>query len=276
MNVLIVGLGLMGGAYAYRLSLKGYDVYGVDNNLDSINYALKNNYIKEGSNNAKDFIVKSDLIILALYPNQIIEFLKNNKELFKKGQIITDISGVKTSFVKEATEIAKPAIYLSHHPMAGKEKSGIEYSYLVNFNDANFLITPLDEKENIAIPEIKQLGIDLGFKKITVIDIERHDKMIGFTSQLMHAIAVALVNSDHDPDTKNFIGDSYRDLTRVAMINENLWSCLFMENKDNLLLHINSFELELDMIKKALYENDTETLKKYFRDSTKHRKEMEK
>jgi len=276
MKVLVVGLGLIGGAYAYRLSNKGHEVYGCDTNINSINYARDNNYIVDGSVDAMDFIPIVDIIVLSIYPQAILSFLKDNNKYFKPSQIITDVCGVKSSFIKEAERLAYPAVYCSHHPMAGREKIGIEYSKECIFEGANFLITPSDSTTANAVDVIKGLGVDLGFFRISLMDYERHDEMIGFTSQLTHAIAVSLVNSDHDSDTKNFIGDSYRDLTRIAMINENLWSELFLENKDYLVKHINSFELELSRLKDALISNDKGALKELFISSTKIRKEMEK
>lgn len=266
----------MGGAYAYRLSKKGYNVYGVDKNLNAIDYAMKKGYIISGGDNAKDYISNADLIVLSIYPQAILNFLLDNKAYFNNKQIITDICGVKSSFVKEATNICLPATYCSHHPMAGREKIGIEYSENVIFEGANFLITPLDETPLKAIETLKKLGEDLGFSRFSVMSLDKHDRMIGFTSQLTHAIAVSLVNSDQDMDTKNYIGDSYRDLTRIAMINETLWSELFLENKDFLLEHISSFENELGKLKQTLLNNDKEELKKLFIESTKIRKEMEK
>ena len=276
MKVLIVGLGLMGGAYAYRLSNKGYTVYGSDINMDSIDFALEKKFILNGSVNPEEFIKESDLIVLAIYPKAILSFIERYKEYFHEGQVITDICGVKSKFVYEATKMSKPAIYCSHHPMAGREKIGIKYSTECVFGGANYLITPTEDTDPKAIEVLKQLGLDLGFKKISVMDIEKHNRMIGFTSQLTHAIAVSLVNSDHDSDTKLYIGDSYRDLTRIAMINENLWSELFLENRKYLLEHIASFEFELDVLKMALYREDKEALCELFRSSTKIRKEMEK
>ncbi len=276
MKVLIVGLGLMGGAYAYRLSNKGYTVYGSDINMDSIDYALEKKFIANGSVNPEDFIKDSDLIVLAIYPTAILSFINRYHDLFHEGQVITDICGVKSSFIHEATKLSKPAVYCSHHPMAGREKIGIEYSTECVFGGANYLITPLEGTDEFAIDLLKQLGNDLGFKRISVMDIEKHNRMIGFTSQLTHAIAVSLVNSDHDSDTKYYIGDSYRDLTRIAMINENLWSELFLENRKYLLEHIASFEFELDLLKMALYREDKEALCELFRSSTKIRKDMEK
>ena len=275
-KVLIVGLGLMGGAYAQRLYKKGYYVYGTDLNQNSIDYAINNNYIIDGSKDPEKYIEDIDIIILCIYPKAIMSFLEKYKDRFNENQLITDICGVKTSFVKDATRLALPARYLSHHPMAGREKIGIEYSSECIFEGANFIITPVDESLDEDIKLLNQLGLDLGFKRITVIDINKHDRMIGFTSQLTHAIAVSLVNSDRDVDTKNYIGDSYRDLTRIAMINESLWSELFLENRIYLLNHINSFEKQLNLLKEALLDDDKEALKKLFISSTKIRKEMEK
>lgn len=276
MKVLIVGLGLIGGRYAYGLSNKGYEVYGYDKNIDAINYAKENKYIIDGDIEVSKLIKDMDLIILSIYPQAILSFLIENNKYFSSNQIITDVCGVKSSYLKEATKLALPATYCAHHPMAGREKNGIEYAKDVIFDGANFLITPTEQTPENAVDVIRKIGSDLGFGKITVMSADYHDKMIGFTSQLTHAIAVSLVNSDHDDNTKNFIGDSYRDLTRIAMINDELWSELFLENKDFLIKHIISFEYELAVLKKSLIDNNKDSLKALFKSSTKIRKEMEK
>ena len=276
MNILIVGLGLIGGSYAMSLSNKGHNVYGVDINKETLAYALNKKWILEGSLDAADFICKSDLIIIGLYPELIMDFLNKYSHLFNSNQIITDVCGVKSSFVDKATKLAKPATYLSHHPMAGKEKVGITYADSRIFVGANFLITPIDDKCEYALNVLRNIAIEMGFGRISIMSPKRHDEMIGFTSQLTHAIAVSLVNSDHDAETKKFIGDSYRDLTRIAMINEKLWSELFLENKEALLNHIESFETELNILKNALYNDDKKKLNELFKNSTKVRKEMEK
>ena len=124
---------------------------------------------------------------------------------------------------------------------------------------------------------IEQLAYEIGFKKVRRITPDFHDEMIGFTSQLPHAMAVALINSDIEGrETESFIGDSYRELTRIANINEDLWSELFLGNKDNLLKAINNFEIELDLIKKAIYDNSEDMLKQYFIKSTKRREKLNK
>lgn len=275
MKILIVGLGLIGGSYASGLSKKNHTVYGVDVDQNSISYALEKGYICAGSTNAQDFIANADVIILGIYPQEIKNFIIAYNHLFKKEQVITDVCGVKSSFVADVTKICN-ATYISHHPMAGREKKGIAYANDEIFRGMNFLICPLDIEQTKAIDIIRRIGVDLGFGRITVLDITKHDQMIAFTSQLTHAIAISLVNSDNASDTINYIGDSYRDLTRIAMINEKLWSELFLENKENLFSKIESFEQELDKLKKCLKENDKEGLEKLFISSTGKRKEMEK
>lgn len=275
MNVLVVGLGLMGGSYAMGLSMAGHKVFGVDINADSISYAKSNGIIVDGSDDASMFIESSDLIILGLYPESIVEFIKKHNNLFKKGQIVTDLCGVKTCFLDEAQSIIKNAEYISHHPMAGREKSGVANANTEMFKKANFLICPTVKNTSAAVDMVKSIAKTLGFTNINVVSPEHHDELIAYTSQLTHAIAVSLVNSDVSDDTKDYIGDSYRDLTRIAKINEVLWSELFFSNKDALLKKIEGFEHELDEIKNALITNDKEALKKKFISSTKHRGEME-
>ena len=276
MKVLIVGLGLIGGAYAKRLTELGYEVYGSNHRQEAIDFALANNYIKDGSIDPKKFMDIVDVVILGIYPSHIIKFLNDNKKSLRKGLLITDVTGVKSKYIAEATELAKPATYLAHHPMAGREKKGIQFAHEVSFKKANFIITPIkdvkyDEKY---IDILKKIGSDLEFKNISILDTKSHDFMIGYTSQLAHAIAVSLVNSDTKPDTKLYIGDSYRDLTRIAMINEVLWSELFFENKDFLVENIDIFMTQLSLIRSALVNNDPELLKELFIKSTAIRKEM--
>lgn len=276
MKICIVGLGLIGGSYAMGLSLKGHEVYGIDQNISSLEFAKKKNYIKEGFVDDYEILSECDCIILAIYPQSILEFLNQHAKCFKEHQVITDVCGVKSSFVRKATLLAGKASYLSHHPMAGKEKAGIRFADYKIFNGANFLITPINSLNPYAEEVLRRIAKDLKFGRITTISIERHDQMIGFTSQLTHAIAVSLVNSDRDEDTVKFIGDSYRDLTRIAMINDTLWSELFLENKEYLLEHISSFEEQLDVLKNALRQDDKNTLKQLFNQSTQIRRKMEK
>lgn len=268
MNILIVGLGVIGGSYAMGLS-KNHTVYGVDKDLDTIKLALEKGYIYDGSDNPSDFINDAELIILAIYPKMIKQFIKENS--FKDGTIITDVAGVKESFIYEISQILPKGVeFLGTHPMAGKEKRGFNYADCNVFRGANFLITPMNNKES-TIELMRGLAYELGFKRVTIMTPHYHDQVIAFTSQLTHAIAVSLVNSDNDENTPYFTGDSYRDLTRIAKINEDLWSELFLENKANLLEKIECFEDSLHQLKEALIHDDGDKLRELFISSTKKR-----
>lgn len=277
MNIVIVGLGVVGGSFAMALNKAGYEnVYGIDVNEETIKKAKSLGIIKEGSTEGKDLLGKADITIISIYPKLIIDFIKNNKDYFKKGSIVTDATGIKCMFINEVKKIIPDDVdFVFGHPMAGREKRGIDFATDKVFQNANYIITPIESNKEENIKKIEELALSIGFKKVRRISPEYHDEMIGFTSQLPHAIAVALINSDEEGrDTGSFIGDSYRDLTRIANINEELWSELFLGNKDNLLKVLNNFEIELDLIKKAIYENDKEKLMEFFRKSTKRREQL--
>jgi prephenate dehydrogenase len=277
MKILVVGLGVIGGSYAMALKAAGYEeIYGIDIDPETLKKAKSLGIIKEGYMNPKDILKEIDLVIISLYPRLVKNFILENKEYFKSGAIITDATGVKELFVKEILEILpKDVDFIFGHPMAGREKKGIDYASKEVFKGANYLITLTEnnKKENIEL--LEKIIYELGFKNIKFVTPSYHDKMIGFTSQLPHAIAVALINSDEEGrETGKFIGDSYRDLTRIANINEDLWSELFFENKENLLESINNFLDELNKIKSALIDRDEKLLKELFIKSTKRREKL--
>ena len=274
MKILIVGLGVIGGSYAMALKEAGYEeVYGIDNNLDTLKKAEKLNIIKKGYLNPKEILKEIDLIIISLYPRLVKNFVLENKEYLKHGAIITDATGIKEHFIDDILNILPKGVdFIFGHPMAGREKKGIDFASKEVFKGANYLITvtSYNKEENIKL--IEDLALNLGFKKVKRISPDYHDNMISFTSQLPHAIAVALINSDEEGrDTGSFIGDSYRDLTRIANINEDLWSELFLGNKENLLKSIESFLVEINNIKKCLLDEDQAKLKQLFIKSTKRR-----
>ena len=274
MNVTIIGLGIIGGSYAKGLSKAGYNVYGVDKDLNTIEYAKSEGYIIDGSLNAKDFLPLTDLVVIGLYPDDVITFIENNLQYFKKGQVVTDVCGVKESICQKATDLLKDCCFVGSHPMAGREKIGIKYADEKIFTGTNFLICPIESTNQIAIDVVEQMARDLGFGNIHKISPKFHDEMIAYTSQLTHAIAVSLVNSNSNEDVVKFIGDSYRDLTRIAMINENLWSQLFIENKESLINQINDFVKELEILKSAISSENLDLLKDKFISSKKKREVM--
>ena len=277
MNIVIIGLGVIGGGYAMALKEAGYtEVYGVDNNIETLEKAKFLGIIKEGCLTGESVIPKADLIVLAVYPDLVKKFIQNNIKLFKDGLVITDVTGIKEPFIEEVTEILPDNIdFVFGHPMAGREKKGIDYATNTVFKGANYLITvtPKNKEKNISL--IEDLAYKMGFKRVKKISPEYHDEMIAFTSQLPHALAVALINSDIEGrDTGSFIGDSYRDLTRIANINETLWSELFLGNKNNLIVSIENFQRELESIKECIKNDNKEGLEKLFIKSTKRRENL--
>ena len=274
MKILIVGLGVIGGSYAMALKEAGYEeVYGIDNNLDTLKKAESLKLIKKGYLNPKEILKEIDLIIISLYPRLVKNFVLENRDYLKDGAIITDATGIKEHFIDDILNILPKGVdFIFGHPMAGREKKGIDFASKEVFKGANYLITVTSSNKEENIKLIEELALNLGFKKVRRISPSYHDKMISFTSQLPHAIAVALINSDEEGrDTGSFIGDSYRDLTRIANINEDLWSELFLGNKENLLKSIESFLVEINNIKKCLLDEDQCKLKELFIKSTKRR-----
>lgn len=277
MKILIVGLGVIGGGYAMALKEAGYkDIYGVDINKETLKKAKNMNIIKEGFLSEEKIIGEADLIVLAIYPNLVKNFIMRNRNKFKKGALITDVTGIKQLFINEIVEILPENIdFVFAHPMAGREKKGIDYATNEVFKGANFLIVETERNKEENIRKIEELALEMGFEHIKRTTPAFHDEMISFTSQLPHVLAVSLINSDIEGrNTGQFIGDSYRDLTRIANMNEKLWSLLFLGNKENLLTSMNNFEREFDKIKKCIEENDEKGLQELFIKSTIRREKL--
>nr|WP_308692008.1 prephenate dehydrogenase [uncultured Terrisporobacter sp.] len=277
MKILIVGLGVIGGGYAMALKEAGYnEVYGIDTNEETLKKAKEMKIIKEGFTREDEIISEMDLIVLAIYPNLVKNFIVKNKNKFKKNALITDVTGIKQLFINDIVEILPQNIdFVFAHPMAGRENKGIDYATNKVFQGANFLIVETKKNKEENIRKIENLAKEMGFKHIKRTTPAFHDEMIAFTSQLPHVLAVALTNSDiENRNTGEFIGDSYRDLTRIANMNEKLWSLLFLGNKKNLLEAMNNFEAEFDKIKKCIEENDEKNLQKLFIKSTIRREQL--
>lgn len=277
MLITIVGLGVIGGSYALALEKIKAKLYGIDTNNNSIRRAIEMGIIRDGAlyntQEAERMIKLTDLLILCIYPNDIKKFLEKYKHCFKESLIITDVTGIKHKLIDEITNMLPNGVdFIFTHPMAGREKRGIDYSSEYIFKKANFIITPIPTNKESNIKIIEDLARCMRFKRITRISPEEHDKIIALTSQLPHVIAVSLINSDDlNIDTGAFIGDSYREITRIANINEDLWSQLFLGNKENLIDRIEKFQEELSNIKKQLKNDDVNTLKIIFKSASRKR-----
>jgi len=276
MNILIIGLGAIGGSFAMGLTEAGYDsLYGVDIDEKTVATALNKGIIQKGNTHPETLLPDADIVLLSLYPGQIVPFVKEYKALLKKGAILTDVTGIKTTVIKEVAAILPGTVdFVFAHPMRGSEKQGLDGADHTRFIGANALITPTHTNKEANIQQIEKLYTDIGFKFISRITPEQHDEQIAYVSQLMHVLSVAVVNSKQaSDDTKRFAGKSFKELTRIADINENLWSELFLMNKDALLDSISSFEEQLDVFKQALLTSDEDALKDFMKHARKQRRE---
>lgn len=272
-NIVVVGLGLIGGSYAKALKRMGYHVSAIDTNRSSIEYALEENIIDAGSTCPDEAILSAaDCVIIALYPSIITEWIKENQKYFKSGIRITDVTGIKSSIVYDIQSILRDDVeFIAAHPMAGREVYGVRNSDDRIFRDANFIVVPTDKNSDEAIVWCRNLGRILGFNRIAVLTPEEHDDMIAYVSQLTHCIAVALMTANDNENLKDYTGDSFRDLTRIARINEDMWTELFFMNKKPLLEEMDRFIEEIKCIRNLIDNEEADQLKDKMRLSTKRR-----
>ena len=275
---LIVGLGVIGGSYAQALTRAGYTVSCITRSEESIHYALERKMISYGTTRVEPSLVaEADIIVFALYPEIFIKWIEDNQSLFRAGTIITDVTGVKGGVVKKVQSILRPDVeFIAAHPMAGRERSGVEYSDASVFRGANYIVTPTEKNTRRAIDTCRELGEILGFARISELSPAEHDKMIAFLSQLTHVIAVTLMTCNGDEGLEKYTGDSFRDLTRIAKINEKMWSELFLSNKDALVSEMELFQTQLEKMHMFLKNEDRQGLMDMMITSTERRKKFDK
>lgn len=277
-RILIVGLGLLGGSYARALKRFGFHIAAITKDQSSIDYAVKENIIDEGSTELDERIIgEADLVIFALYPHVFVEWIEKNQGLLKSGALLTDVTGVKGSIVYKIQDMLRPDVELiAAHPMAGREVSGVENSTEKMFAGANYIVTPTDKNTPEAIQTCMELGRLLGFSNVTTLSPEEHDEMIGFLSQLTHCIAITLMTCNDKENMEKFTGDSFRDLTRIARINDRMWSELFVANKPALLKQMNLFLDQFNELKAMLENDDIDGMRSMMRRSTQRRSLFDK
>ena len=275
---LIIGLGLMGGSYARALKKEGYYVEAIDKDFDAIEYALDKDIIDVGSTVTTEAAVRgADIIVFALYPHVFLDWLEQYRDFICKDTLITDVTGVKTVIVdKVQMALGDKAEFIAAHPMAGREVGGVHNSNEAIFKGANYIVVPTEKNSENAIEVCCELGEILGFRRISVLSPEEHDKMIAFLSQLTHAIAVALMCTNGDPKLCDYTGDSFRDLTRIANINDAMWSELFLLNKDALLAETDAFISQMNKMRDMIADGDRDGIREMMRTSTERRKRFNK
>ena len=273
----IVGLGLLGGSYAKGLKEAGYRVYGIARRQETIDYALNHRLIDEGSIEPEAFLDQADVVIFGLYPHIMIDWIKEHQHAFRPHTLLTDVSGVKVNVADTIQSFLRDDVeFIAAHPMAGRETSGIEYANTEMFKDANYIIVPTEKNSEGAVAASRQIAEILQFHHIATLSMQEHDEMIGFLSQLTHVIAVSLMNTHDNSHLVEYTGDSFRDLTRIAKINETMWTELFLLNKKILLHEIDAFANELKHFRDTLENEDTEEMKRLFIQSTPRRKKFDK
>ena len=272
-KILIVGLGLLGGSYAKVLKRFGFHISAITKEQSSIDYAIREGIIDVGSIEVDEQIIgEADLVIFALYPHVFVEWIEKNQMLLKSGALITDVTGVKRSIVYKIQNMLRPDVeFIAAHPMAGREVSGVENSTDKMFVGANYIVTPTEKNTPEAIETCIELGKLLGFSNVTTLSPEEHDEMIAFLSQLTHCIAITLMTCNDKDNMEKFTGDSFRDLTRIARINDLMWSELFVANKDVLLEQMNMFIDKFNCLKSMLENDDVDGMRQMMRHSTERR-----
>lgn len=273
-NILIVGLGLLGGSYAMALKRLGFTVNAITKKQSTIDYALQKGLIDSGTTEIDhDMIAEADLVVFALYPQVFIDWIKENQQHFKSGAILTDVTGVKGFVVDTIQDMLRDDVeFIAAHPMAGKEVYGVENSDDSIFKGANYIVVPTEKNTEEAIELCENLGQLLGFKQVVRLSVAEHDKMIAFLSQLTHCIAVTLMCANDEEGLEKYTGDSFRDLTRIAVINDDMWSELFLDNREVLLEEMRRFKNCFDTLYEKIETGDRDAIREMMRLSTERRK----
>ncbi|MBR1384588.1 MAG: prephenate dehydrogenase/arogenate dehydrogenase family protein [Ruminococcus sp.] len=261
MKIAIVGLGLIGGSLARAIRKNtDHSICALDIDRETLTKAISQEVIDSAV--TADDLNRFDLVILGLYPEETVKFCLENKDKFKTGGIVIDTCGVKQAIVSQVELPLKEAgvRFVGCHPMAGREYSGFEYSVDNLFEKASFIMTPTDDTAMSAVREISAFAYEIGFAKCVISSPEEHDSVIAFTSQLAHIVSSAYVKSPSLMKQAGFSAGSFRDLTRVAKLNEHMWTSLFLMNRDALLFEIDHIIDRLEEYRGALRDNDPQRL----------------
>ncbi|MBE6803221.1 MAG: prephenate dehydrogenase/arogenate dehydrogenase family protein [Ruminococcaceae bacterium] len=267
MKIGVVGLGLIGGSLVKSAKKNtNFKVYGYDLNKEVIKNAISENSI-DGELTQKR-LQSCDYVFIPLYPEAVIVYVENNASFFKEGAVVIDCAGVKRSVCDKCFEIAENNnfSFVGGHPMAGTQYSGFENSKDTMFYNAPFVLTPKENEDILTLANAREVIMKLGFGRVSVMTPQKHDKLIAFTSQLAHIVSNAYVKSPSALERKGISAGSYKDLTRVAYLNEDMWTELFIENKENLIFELDYIISELQKYSDAIKNDDADRLKRLLRE----------
>ncbi len=262
-NIAIIGLGLIGGSMAKAIADKtDYHIMAHNRTRATLLRAIEDGAVHEELTD--DNIGQADMIILGLYPEEAVEYMESIGDRVKKGALVIDVSGIKRFICEKMPPIAARHgfVFVGVHPMAGKEKGGYANSEAALFHGASFIITPVDDSCRQQVEWLKNFSSRIGFGMQVVCSPEEHDRMIAFTSQLPHVLANAYVQSPQCLHHRGFSAGSYRDVSRVARLNEHLWAELFLQNADALTQELDLLIRNITEMTDAIKSNDRETLER--------------
>lgn len=277
MNIAVVGLGLIGGSICKALKKNtDHTVFGFDKNESINSFALLDSSIDKIMDD--DNIKMCDFIFLCIYPKATVDFVREKAQLIKKGTVVIDCGGIKKSICDECFDIAENSDFhfIGGHPMAGLHHSGYKHSTSTLFDIASMILTPKNTDDIELLSEVTGLIKSIGFSNVNVTTPDEHDKIIAFTSQLAHVVSNAYVKSPQATVHKGFSAGSYKDLTRVAKLNENMWTELFLLNKKHLCFEIDHLITELSKYKEAMENDDEATLKALLKEGSDRKKSIDR
>lgn len=262
-KVAIIGLGLIGGSLAGALKQSGKvkNVVGIDKDKESLDYAVKNGVIDEGYLKIDNNISDSEVVIIATYVDSIPRVASELSAVISEKTVVSDVGSVKSKVVAEVEKIFN-GNFVGAHPISGTENSGVKFSNPELFKNKNCILTPIYNTDSNATEKVENLWELAGSKVLKMSPLE-HDQVFSFVSHLPHVVAYALINSVSDVDNSNlfsFAGGGLKDFTRVASSSPEMWTSIFMENKDELLKSISSFKNQIGLIEKALADDDADGL----------------
>lgn len=265
MKITVVGLGLIGGSLAKTIKKHtDHVVYGVDTNPETVQSAVSQGAIDAETGD----LSLADITIIALYPEAVIEYANKNADKFKPGSVVIDTCGIKKAITDSVSKnlADRGVTFIGVHPMAGREFSGYAYSLDNLFDNASFIITPTEYVSEAKLNFLEDFAYSIHFKKVVKATPEEHDRIIAFTSQLAHVVSNAYIKSPTHLEQLGFSAGSFQDLTRVAKLNEDMWTPLFMMNKESLLFEIDTMIGHLTEYRDAMRAGDNERLKQLLRD----------
>lgn len=268
MKIAVVGLGLIGGSIAKTLKKNTtHSCYGIDRNKDTISLALHQEAI-DGEISCEQ-LCDMDIVIVSLYAGSIVKFVLDNLNNFKKGAVVTDTCGVKEIIVNQLEKpLADVGVnFVGCHPMAGREFSGFQYSQDNLFDNASCIITPTENSDIQAVSTLKELAKEMRFRRVVESTPKRHDEVIAFTSQLAHVVSASYVKSPSLFKQDGFSAGSFKDMTRVAYLNEDMWTELFLLNKSALIGELDSVINALSEYRECLLNDDSQKLHELLKES---------